>query len=376
MPKMIQVINAVVIGNIGILVLAVLPGLLGEYSRLLTFTDQQLGYLASADLAGLALGTLLFKPLIIRFDLRKLALVTSICLCLLNVVSAYTVDYLPLVLVRCAAGVVAGSLHAIAFCVLGSAERPERNFGLFLVGMTIISACALLSIPVIAESGGIKLVFFVLAGTSVVAAILSMILPRSVESITDQTQDSTATISSAGPLLPYLVGIFAVYSAGGAYWAYMSRIGEEAGFSISGVSYAAAATQIFGLAGASIATLIGKRMGYKAPLYISLFIMLSALAALVAPQYYWQYFLAIGLLTLAWNFSVPLNLALVAKADLSGGRVIYAATLSNVGLAFGPAAAATFITQGNLLPVLYVTGAFAILSVLVIGKPKLTIAET
>jgi predicted MFS family arabinose efflux permease len=363
-----RILIAVIIGNVALGVLSMLPGLLAEMSRLYGFSDQQLGYLASADLLGLTVGTLLWKPALARYGLRNVCFMAGLLLFLTNASSMAVVDYAPLVMLRFAAGLCAGGLHAVSFIVMGASRKPERSFGLFVAGLALFGAVALLVVPLLADYGGIKLIYLVLAVSALIAIVLGRGLPISTSpgTNTDATECSSAKLKSY--ILP-LFGVFAIFSAGGAYWAYMSRIGENAGFAARSVSIAASSTQIFGFLGASLATYIGLKFGSIRPLLASFVLMFAMCALLTQPIVFMAYVIAICLLTFGWNFSTPLTLGLVAQADSTGSASVYAATSSNLGLALGPLVAASLLSSESLAPVLYLTAALAFASLIVAMIP-------
>lgn len=368
MTSVTKIVSAIVLGNIALAVLSMLPGFMVEMSRLMGLTDRQLGVLASADLVGLAVGALLWKPILHKYSLRKICLVTGIALCILNIVSLNIVSshvsaYAPLLASRFSTGLCAGGLHAIAFLVLGSIGDPDRNFGLFILVWTIFAGLLLILLPYATEFGGIKFVYTALAVGGIIGGSLGFLLPVSVAG-KDCSTEGRAVLPILKKCFPQLIGVFGIFAAAGAFWAYMSRIGEEAGFGVHSVSLAAASTQVVGFFGAALAIGIGRRYGSIRPLSLSLAIILAMCSLLTGPISFSVYVVGICGFIFAWNFSAPLNLALLARADKTGSAVIYGSCVSNVGLAAGPVAAAALLSPGNLAPpVMYVTAAFATVSV-------------
>ena len=73
-----------------------------------------------------------------------------------------------------------------------------------------------------------------------------------------------------------------------------------------------------------------------------------------------RYSFAACLYNIAWNFTIPYQLAVLADADASGKAVVWAAPAALAGLAVGPSVAALVLGAGGLDAVLWSCAALCV----------------
>ncbi len=172
---------------------------------------------------------------------------------------------------------------------------------------------------------------------------------------------------------PYRViavaAMFFYFFAQGVIWSYLFLIGTNAGMGEQEVANGLTLSQFLGIAGAFTAAAVGRRYGRALPLALGilggaaiLFLLFGQFTALV-------YALTVCIYNYAWNLTHPYLLAAMASFDAHGRVVVYAVAAQMMGLAVGPAFAATLITEGDYSNVVWAGIALFVLSFVLIMGP-------
>ena len=103
---------AIILGFAGTGVAMGLPLLVGSMADSLGFNEQQLGWLASSDMGGLFIGSVLTSFFVVKFNRRHLAGLGLILVILGNYLSTQNADLLPLMMSRLGAGIGAGICYS------------------------------------------------------------------------------------------------------------------------------------------------------------------------------------------------------------------------------------------------------------------------
>jgi len=83
---------------------------------------------------------------------------------------------------------------------------------------------------------------------------------------------------------------------------------------------------------------------------------------------------AVGIYNFAWNLTHPFLLASMASFDRRGRVVVYAVAMQMVGLAIGPALAASVISEGDYINVNWLGAGLFVVSLALILPP--VVAQT
>jgi hypothetical protein len=96
----------------------------------LGFSEQQAGYVAAIEGAGLVLSSLVTALWIRKVSWTKALAVMFIVTAAVNAVSANLDAFMPFLLVRFLAGFSAGTIFALTVAALGDNKQPDRAFGI------------------------------------------------------------------------------------------------------------------------------------------------------------------------------------------------------------------------------------------------------
>jgi predicted MFS family arabinose efflux permease len=362
-----SLLATIYLGVIGAAVFIVQPGFVQGLVEFYGFDEQQAGYIASAEVWGLALTTVI---LALGGHSASWQRILRGCIGLFvigNLASLLTRDALAFGGLRFLTGLGAGGLVSLTFTIIGLTRLPDRNFGFLIMGVLTYGALGLWALPSALDLVGLQgvIVFFALFGAS--GWICLQHLPDSGEEHL-QVEADAVDLSAPCRLLA-IAAMFSYFFAQGVIWAYLFLIGTNAGVSDQQVANGLMLSQFLGIGGALVAALAGRRFGRIAPLALGVLGGAAVLGALLGPFGALVYTLTVCVYNFAWNMTHPFLLAAMASFDRHGKVVVHAVAAQMLGLAVGPAFAASILGSAGYSGIVLSGIALFVLSYLLILIP-------
>ncbi|MDE0758761.1 MAG: MFS transporter, partial [Pseudomonadales bacterium] len=345
------------------------PGFVQGLVEFYGFSEQEVGYIASAEIWGLALTTLLLAFGGHRYSWQNILKCSLILFVLGNLVSLTATSMFSFSALRFITGLGSGGMVSLTFTIIGITAKADRNFSLLIMGVLTYGAFGLWSMPAVFEAVGMNgvIIFFAVFGGS--GWWFLPHLPNSGEEQL-QIEDDAVNLGDMFRVCA-LLAMFTYFLAQGVIWAYLFLIGLNGGVSEQEVANGLMLSQFLGIAGAMIAALAGNRFGRTLPLAIGilgggvvLFWLFGTFTSLV-------YAITVCIYNFAWNMTHPYLLASMASFDQHGKVVVYAVAAQMLGLAIGPAFAASLIQQNDYSLVIMAGMVLFLLSFLMILIPLL-----
>jgi predicted MFS family arabinose efflux permease len=342
--------SAITLGVLCALVANTLPVFLVVLGRTLSLNEAQVGYVALADLGGIAIGSILcamLPSLMMRLGWRLVALAGMVLLIIGNILASQAGGYSVLLAARSLAGIGAGFTMAIAYAVLAGGNHPARNLALFNVFQLASAAIGVQYLSVIASSWGAQGLFLLISVLSALGAGLCYFLPRSgrAESSTfsDDTQPNSERISGPGWLA--IIAALFHFIGTGAVFGFLAYMGIAWGGDPTVVESSLTTVMLAAIAAAVISAFVGARIHYMRPLLAGYVILLAATILLFTVQPVGQFVVFASLFGFGWNIVMPFQFAAITHADNSdsAAMLINASTLG--GVAIGPAIAGNYVTS-------------------------------
>jgi predicted MFS family arabinose efflux permease len=362
------------VGVIAPEVFIVQPGFVQGLVQYLGFDDQGAGYVASAEMFGLAATTILMTFVAHRVNWRTVVFGSLVVMFIANVACTLTTDVDTFVLLRFVAGLGAGSLVSLSFAAVGLTKNPDRNFGLLIMWVLTYGAIVLWAMPTAYEMFGFNGVIWFFAVFPLIATPFVRHLPVSGETAA-QVEEDAVNLSPRMKGLA-LFAMLAYFTAQGVVWAYLFLIGIDGGLGEQAVANGLMLSQFAGIAGAMLAALIAHKFGRSVPLTIGILGGALCLYYLVGTFEFMVYAVAVGVYNFLWNMTHPFLLGAMASFDRRGRVVVYAVAMQMIGLAVGPFLAASVITEGNYINVNWFGAGLFVLSLLLILPPVIQQAKT
>ncbi len=341
------IFSVVAASAIALLVLTTGPLLVGAYVTTLGLSVRSAGLLFSLEMLGFMLGAIAMFALLLRNRQRVVTAALGV-MTGANVLSVFSETMPLLAALRCLSGFGAGILMTMTILVIGRLRNPDAIYGLWTIGQLSLGAVALLVFPAVIAAMGLPAVFAIIASLS--ATLFATVRFYSPAPPTFGSPHGAARVE-AGPILGWacLAGIFIYYAGQAAVWAYLERIGVSWALQPDAVSLVLFAGLLAGIAGASLAVLVGNRTGRVIPVTASLALSAVSIGILMISGDSTRFGLGVTLFNLAWYLFLPYSAAMIAAVDRNGKLLIGLSVVFPGALAAGPAAAALFVRDSELL---------------------------
>ena len=336
---------AIYLSIIGAAVFIVQPGFVQGLVEFYGFNEQQAGYIASAEIWGLALTTVVLAFGGHNYSWQRIFRLSIILFVLGNLASTATDELYAFSVLRFITGLGSGGLVSLTFTIIGLTRLPDRNFGFLIMGVLTYGALGLWAFPAALTLVGLKgiIIFFAIFGAS--GWLCLSHVPDSGEEHL-QVEEDAVDLGSTFRVLAILA-MFTYFFAQGVIWAYLFLIGLNGGVDEQGVANGLMISQFLGIAGAFVAAMAGRRFGRAWPLAIGVLGGAAVLTALFGEFTAAVYAVTVCVYNFAWNMTHPYLLGAMASFDRHGRVVVYAVAAQMLGLAVGPAFAASLLGDGN-----------------------------
>jgi predicted MFS family arabinose efflux permease len=337
---------------VGYAVMVGLPVISSSWVNNLGFNEQQVGYVASADLFGLAIGAVLSYFVVARFDRRYLAIAAAAVAIAGNLLCIYYQTYEVTLALRLMTGIGAGVYTGIAVATIGGHSRPAFAFGVELFAFAFSQAAELKFLPYLSIEG----MYFALAATFMVGLLFIGWLPRrpsdaalDVEvDVEESDGDHHVEHRHVPGYVPWLVltAVVFTYINIGGYWAYIELATADSAASPDWVADMLVYTSFFSLIGCLFAVLLSNRYGLARPLLVTLIFQASIVLMLVFGITNNTVAFSMFAFNFCWIFVDIYQSATIANVDRSGRYVALLPAAQGLGNGIGPAMAATTLSWG------------------------------
>lgn len=355
---LLRTLSGIFLVTIGMQVFIIQPGLLAVLQQSFNLTNAAVGYLASAEMFGIAIATLGVPAVMRRVSARGLTGAALLLLAAADAASAATVrDWL--LALRFCAGIGAGVLISIGYAMVGLSRTPARHFGVLIMVVLGYGALGIFALPAISLHFGVEGILFGLTAFALsgIFVLVHVVLPH----------DSTRwpRVATARKLmLAKLLAVFTYFLGQGVVWPYLSVVGSYFGISDQSVATSLTLSQLAGMVGALFTAILGGRGNTRLLVIAGGLGTMLPILAFIVPQSSLGFGLLVSLFNLSANLMTALLIAIVADADASGIVVQRAAALQMVGLAVGPAMAGYLIGDAQFNFAFVLAGVFFGLSML------------
>ena len=362
-------IAAILVGVIGPEVFIVQPGFVQGLVEHLGFDAQSAGYAASIEVWGITATTVLMTFFAHQFNWRRVITVSLLVVAASNLACVWAHDKTAFVALRFLAGAGCGSLISLSFTTVGLTSTPDKNFGYLIMWVLLYGAVGLYAMPAAFALSGMTgpLLFYALFPLTALPLVRHF--PISGETVATVEADAVNLPAAFKALA--LTAMFAYFVAQGVAWAYLFLIGTAGGLAEQKVATALMLSQFAGVGGALLPALLGSRFGRWRPLSIGIVGGALALAFLIGHFQYLTFTVWVCFYNFFWNMTHPYLLGSMASFDRRGRVVVYAVALQMLGLAVGPALAASVISPTHYDRVNWLAIAFFLVSWLCILPPVL-----
>ncbi|NIB38776.1 MFS transporter [Pseudomaricurvus alkylphenolicus] len=326
------------ISNAGVLFINIMPALVGTLIDVRGFSEQQAGYVASANIYGAALGAFLTVMVVKVIPWKKTIAVVLLLYMAVDCLSALPLSLQSLIFLRFLSGVFGGAITTSSYAMMARLEQPDRAYGL-AVGLGLaLGGGVIYILPVLLENWGTYGLFFLMTGYSLIGLALVPFSPnlpiREHEPANGEVKHSQN--QKALPLTLLLIGIFLFQAANLGIFSYQQRIGLDAGLGVDWVNMALAYGLWISIPTSMLVVLLGARLGHSKPILFAGCSMLSAFYLMHHASNAEVFLYASLLFAVAVTVMIPYMYGLCALLDATGKGTATANFVSMLGWASGP----------------------------------------
>lgn len=348
-PK--AILAAVIISIVGNAVFIGMPMLVGSLADTLGFDAQQLGWLASADLMGIFVASIVASLLVNRVNRQLLVYVGITVAIIANFSSTIFHQFDNLFIIRIIAGLGEGMCYSVGVATLAGTHKTARNFSILLFVLVAVNAIELYTFPSISAKWGVDGIFLFFCAAFVMTYFFVRWLPRSNKEASAQDIDNAnhQTNKVVIPVwIPWLclAAVACVYINVGAFWAFIERLGVDASLSDDFISNTLALGTLFTLSGCAIATWMGNKYGQSKPLIAAFALMTAILFLLAFNVTPVSYVIGATVFNFCWLFIDVFQLGTIANIDHSGKYAALVPGAQGFTQSVSPAAAGFILSQG------------------------------
>ena len=334
MTRWLALPGAIFAGVAALLVVNALPAMVTVIASGLGWDDRALGLLASADVAGITLGSLAGVLLVRRVPLRTVVIGAALALVLADFGCASSDVQAVIVAFRLAGGLASGLILAACYAIY-SDTHPQRNFAIFSIAQMVAGFIVVTVLPLLVERYGWRSGFFAFALLSALAIPLALPLPARVFVKQEPTRRAPGAAGSGVVVWLAVAGVVIFVLGEGAVWTFVERMGAASGISAQLVNTALSACILAGLLGAAVMMFPSDRLGVVLPLIGSMLLSVAAVAAMRSPIPA-VYIASLCAFNFAWLSFGTVQFAIIANADRVGTATVAMSTASYAGFTIGP----------------------------------------
>lgn len=348
-PK--AIIAAVIISIVGNAVFIGMPMLVGSLADTLGFDEQQLGWLASADLMGIFVASIIASLLVNKVN-RQLLVYAGITVAIIaNFSSTIFHEFDSLFIIRIIAGLGEGICYSVGVATLAGTHKTARNFSILLFVLVAVNAIELYTFPSISDEWGVDGIFLFFCVAFVMTYFFVRWLPQSNKDSTSQEDDNDHNQASKLVIpvwIPWLClsAVACVYINVGAFWAFIERLGVDASLTDDFISNTLALGTLFTLSGCAIATWMGNKYGQSKPLIAAFALMTTILFLLALKVTPVSYVIAATVFNFCWLFIDVFQLGTIGNIDHSGKYAALVPGAQGLTQSISPAVAGFILSQG------------------------------
>ncbi|MDU0113239.1 MFS transporter [Psychrosphaera aquimarina] len=365
MLKVFETLGLLLVAMMGAAVTTLMPLMVGAYSDSGHFTTQQVGWLTSADVAGILIASATAFLWGRRVNWRVVTSLGLLIFIACNIASTHITDFSHLMMIRFVAGVACGASYAISLAAFGDFKKPDQAFGAVVTTQVVFGTIGFWILPNLISVDGLDSIFEFFNLFLIPALILILITcPKNSKTSTVGAFQIDGNLKAA---VYVFLGVVAYYFAQGTVWAYLERIGVDAQLTntqiglILGLGFAISAI------GSIISGMYVDRYGRNSGLYLTALIQIPCLAVLyfMTPETaFWIYAVSTIVYQIMWSFVVPIMMALFSDIDSAGKLIVLCVSAFKVGLVIGPPVAALTINYFPVREVLWLGAISIIVSIL------------
>ncbi|WP_163936069.1 MFS transporter [Paraferrimonas sp. SM1919] len=354
----------------GAAVTTLMPLMVGAFTDSNHFSAQQIGWLTAADVAGILITSSSAFFWVRRCHWQKMVIASLAVFIAANVITGLINDFNSLVLIRFIAGIACGVSYSIALAALGDRDNADKAFSIMVTLQVIYGTIGFALLPMVINEWGYAGIFHFFNVALVIALAFALVsFPCNHKTQHNQSRFDIKPIWKPTTLI--FLGVVSYYFAQGTIWAYLERIGVNAGLTGSEVGYLLGLGFAISAIGSWLSGWSTQFIGRAGAIWLTVIIQMPCLIALLLMNQdnaWLIYAIATIIYQIFWSYIIPIMMAIFNEVDKSGRLIVLCVAAFKVGLVLGTPIAGMLVEHYSLNHVIVVGGiAILISGLLTIG---------
>jgi predicted MFS family arabinose efflux permease len=324
----------------GMIDLVALPVWVGTLVQYYALDFEQAGLTVTSFLLGVVAASLLLAPLFNRLPRRLIAIGGYGTAAGAFFAAAHGAGSASLIVLHVIAGAGVGCGLSMTHGAIGRSSNPHRLFAIAGTALGLFAVAFYGAVPALIAARGGQVLFTVIGALMAIAALASLMFPRTPDDIRPVSASATSTPITRATLYA-LAGLVCLTLNQATVFSFMERIGVARGFGQDRVNLVLAIVGIVNLFPAALAGLFQRRLS---PLTVAIAapIVQSALAiAITSSMVFPPFAAAASVFAFVVIFAHTFLFGLIARLDPTGRATASMPAVLMIGSALGPALAGT-----------------------------------
>lgn len=332
---------SMMIGAVGILILGIQPLLLGALLNAGKINAVELGWIATVEVLGMALGVWIGARLMAGSQGKRIAVAACLLMALANVITPGADTVMTIALARSLAGLAEGAMIAVSILTISHGAAPARLNAIYLTAGATPQLVFAYLLPVkVFPVYGVESGFYILAGVGLLSAALAGVIR---DRLAPEPEEAGGRVAWTPKVVLALAATLVTASAIGACWSYAEPMGARQGLTTASVGVAITISLAFQIIGSLVVALVGYRLPFRLVLPGGVIVQAAAVMTLIAIPGIVGFSFGLAVFGFCWQACLPFAMDLVIEADASRMTAPLVMPLTLAGLSMGPLIASALV---------------------------------
>lgn len=363
-----EVISAIVIGCVGVFFVFGMPFFVGGIILEMGFSQSQANLVSSAEIAGMAISSMLGYFWIRKFNWKKIAYFGISIIILGNFISSIEwsaeQSFSYLIAIRFITGLLGhGVCFSLGVAALGQTKNPDKNFAYSVMAQVVMGASTALMVPIAMEKYGISGMTVPAIALALIGLYFAQYIPERNHS---EIMDSATTSKNKLTLLPF-IGLFimVIWQMGvGPFFNNLVPYGMNNGLSGDDIGKALFISTAMSIIGPISASMLIEKVNKSYAIIGALTVQILIVLSFNGEISWIGFTLRAICFQVAWNFVGPFLMGMIATVDKTGSYSVMIPASQLGGISIGHAVIASILNTGNPMLINYFSGLFIALSIM------------
>lgn len=332
---------SMMIGAVGILILGIQPLLLGALLNAGKINAVELGWIATVEVLGMALGVWIGARLMAGSQGKRIAVAACLLMALANAITPGADTVMTIALARSLAGLAEGAMIAVSILTISHGAAPARLNAIYLTAGATPQLVFAYLLPVkVFPVYGVESGFYILAGVGLLSAALAGVIR---DRLAPEPEEAGGRVAWTPKVVLALAATLVTASAIGACWSYAEPMGARQGLTTASVGVAITISLAFQIIGSLVVALVGYRLPFRLVLPGGVIVQAAAVMTLIAIPGIVGFSFGLAVFGFCWQACLPFAMDLVIEADASRMTAPLVMPLTLAGLSMGPLIASALV---------------------------------